>query len=213
MAKKYKQNTDFTSERTVLNYRPKITYIEPDQIDEDLSIDVSPEVADSEESTIDSVKQESIDLIEEYKQIEVLSDLAQERIDARSKDLIIELDKEQDAHILDALQRHFGDPNKTSITYNDYKQCLTEIHELSEANFLEVNPKDIENGASDPFKNTFGSMGMKPGLGRPELEKQLQPIKPLDMAAFQSNGILTLFELLKPLLGEFVIKKVKDLLP
>ena len=212
MAKRVKKDTNFSKQRNILNFRPKIYFIEPDQIDEDTETFLGKKDPPDPNAiqTIDENKEEVSSLIEEFKEIEELCDLAQERINTRAKDMIINLDPQQDAHIIDSLRRHFNDPTKNSITYDDYIHCLNQTYEQSESNFFEIDPKEIELGASDPFRNTFGSMGLE--SARPELDPKLQPIKPIDMASFQEDGIIKLFEMLKPLLTPFVVKKIKELI-
>jgi hypothetical protein len=184
MASKQRKIQDFSEERDILNFRPNITFIEPEQIDEPTPERIAP-------VTLDDIKTDTDNLISDYRNIQDLSDLAQQRIDARSAGLTIKLDPAMDAHILAAVRRHFNDPNKSDITYEDYKECLEHINKTAINNFSTSD----ETQPFDPFRTVFGGLG---GNGRPELEKNSQAIEPLNLDSFQSQILEELLKLLGP---------------
>lgn len=198
MAKK-KKNNDFSSQRNILDFRPHIDFVEPDQIEE---ISVPREAP----ATIASVKSDTDDLINNYQVISDLANAAQVKIDNRSKDLVIKLDPQLDAHIVAAVQRHFNDPNKTTITYNDYKECLSHIN--SQANFSIVDQGEIEQSSQDPFRTDFGMFGN--GSPRPELQDITQSVKPIDLKNFQLEQLEKLLELLGPGISAMATKIAID---
>ncbi len=195
------------NQRSILNFRPDIHFVEPDQIEDDKL----PELP--KPPTIDQVKTDVVKLIEDYKAISDKADELQKEVNDRAAGLVIKLDPNQDAHILDALQRHFNDPNKTEITYEDYLDCVGEINRSGAERITTVDPNDVIAAASDQYRDAFGSLGMASGLARPELQPHAQTIKPLDMKQFKSGQISTLFEMLKPSIADLIIKKIEEINP
>lgn len=184
---KRKKNLDFSDQRDILNFRPNINFVEPDQVEEVPIVRPVP-------VTLNTIKNETNSLIKSYKQIQELSILAQEKIDQRSSTIKIKLDPIVDAHIISAVQRHFGDSKKTEITYDDYKECLDHINQHSMDNFTSRNP----SANNDQFKTDFGGMGITGGLARPELQTNVQSIKPIDLKLFQIEMIEELLKQLAP---------------
>lgn len=208
MAKKNKNSeNNFSTQRSILNFRPNIHFVEPEQVEE-------PQHPPREAPlSIDQVKTETAELIDQYKQVEAVANIAQDRVNERSANLVVKLDPVQDSNVLEAVRRHFGDPNKSEITYGDYLNCIADINTEGEKNISTVNPADIENSASDPLRDVFGSLGSLPGLGRPELEPHAQSIKPIDMGNFRSGQLITLLGMLTPGIDQLIIKKIKELVP
>lgn len=186
MAKK-QRNNDFTPQRDILNFRPVINFVEPDQVEQEPLEREQP-------VTLNAIQSDTDKLLSDYTIIQNLADVAQKRIDDRSKDLKIKLDPTTDAHIIAAVQRHFNDPNKTDITYADYKECLSHIND--QANFSTVDPNDIDSASQDPFRINFGPFASN--SGRPELESNVQSIQPIDLNNFQIQQLEKLLELLTP---------------
>ncbi len=197
MARKKKDKVDFVQERSVLDFRPNINFIEPDQI-EDNHPPIVPE------TTIQQIRNNTDDLINDYKRIQDLCDLAQDRITDRAKNISIKLDPNLDAHVLDALRRHTGDPNKTEITFDDYLECLDHINEKSADNFTTARTK-IQN----QFETGFGSLGFPPGLSRPELQEDTKSIDPIDLKSFQVQIIQELLKLLTPGITKIALDQAK----
>lgn len=188
MAKKRKQRS-FRSERDILNFRPVIHFIEPDQIPDEHIVREEPQ-------TLDSIKNDTDQLIQDYKSIVDLSNQAQARIDSRAKDLVVTLDP-SDGHILEAVRRHFGDPNKKTITFDDYRECLSHIND--QANFS--GPDD--SAVDDLFRTDMG------GSGRPELQPNTTTIEPINLDDFKSNMIEELLNLLGPGITKIAIDQIK----
>lgn len=197
MAKK--KNNDFSSQRDILNFRPVINFVEPDQIEEEFNQE-EPAI------TLDSIKSDTDQLINDYQNIVELSTVAQTKIDARSQDLVIKLDSSADAHVIAAVQRHFGDPNKKDITYADYKECLSHINQ--QANFSTVDQSEVDKASQDPFRLDFGPYGAN--SPRPELQDNLQSIEPIDIKNFQLEQLEKLLELLAPGIGTIATKVAID---
>jgi len=184
---------DFSNQREILNFVPKIRFIEPEQVPGEVPTEhlVVP-------ASLDEIRSSVTDIIEQYDAIETLADATQERINERAKGLSIKLDLAQDAHVLDALKRHFNDPDKTEITYDDYFQCIQEANEAARENVLTAQQDDVDAAASDPYRTSFGLLSKQPGLARPELDKTLQVIKPIDMDKFKNDQLNALFTIMVP---------------
>ncbi len=90
---------DFATERSFLDFRPNISYIEPDSIDEEPNPPAQPI------STIDTIKTESATLVSDYTNLISFCDEVQAQIDNRADGVKIKLDLNQDAHVLASLQR------------------------------------------------------------------------------------------------------------
>lgn len=199
MAKKQKRDNNFVSQRDILNFRPVINFIEPDQIEPE-------ELQREQPTTLSSIQSDTDKLISDYGIIQNLADAAQSKIDTRSKDLKITLDPIADAHIIAAVQRHFDDPNKTDITYDDYKECLGHIN--SQANFSTIDQNDVISASQDQFRTDFGPYATD--TGRPELQPNVQSIQPLDLSNFQIQQLEKLLELLTPGITTISTKITED---
>ncbi len=196
-------------QRNILNFRPNIHFVEPEQVDD-------PKLPAPEPvQTLDQIKTDVSDLISNYKNVQTQADDIQSQIDDKAKNVIIQLDPKQDSLIIQIIRRHFNDPNKNSITYDDYVSCLNEINTQALSQVTTVDQTDILSAASDPNRDVFGALGTQSGLARPELSSHAQVIPPLDMNAFIEKQIENLLIKLTPgitvLSTEIAIKVVKDL--
>lgn len=198
-----------SKQRNILNFRPNIHFVEPDQV-EDTKLPAPEPV-----QTLDQIKTDVVDLISSYADIQAKSDDIQSQIDDQAKNVVIQLDQKQDSFIIQAIRRHFNDPNKTNISYDDYIFCLKEINDAGLAQATTVNTDDITSAASDPFRDTFGALGVQSGMARPELSEHAQVIPPIDMDSFVVNQLEILLEKLTPgitgIATKVATKIVKDI--
>lgn len=213
------KDTNFSSSRNKLNFKPKIKYIEPDQIIPD-----ELPIQEEQEPTIDEIQQLTNELIQGYQDLALLADEAQKRIDEVVGNYVINLDSEQDTHIIDALRRLSNTPDNVdnaleietgdsyeqkTISYSAYKDALKVINEETLTNYNKVDQKELDLASIDPFRNTFGGMEKAAGLRRPELEKTNQSIKPVNLKKFKLKMVLKLFNLLQPMIKKLAIKLIK----
>jgi hypothetical protein len=163
---------NFTDTRGVLNRKPKIQFVEPNQIpgQQKVPAAIPPSI---------EVKQAQItELIDQYSRLETLSNIAQQRIDKRARDLKACLDPQTDVGVLASLRRKFGDVGPC-ITYEQYKICLQELSDISKKAAIKVTPADLEAATNDQFRTTFG------GLNEDGTISQVQgPVKPVDPGCF-----------------------------
>lgn len=199
-----------SKQRNILNFRPNIHFVEPDQIEDTKLPSTEPTL------TLDQIKTDVTDLISSYKDVQDKADDIQSQLDEQAKNVVINLDPKQDSFIIQAIRRHFNDPNKTSITYDNYLFCLKEISDAGLAQATTVDPNDITSAASDPFRDTFGALGTQSGLARPELADHAQVIPPIDMDSFVVQQLEVLLEKLTPgitgIATKVATKIVKDIL-
>jgi hypothetical protein len=181
---------DFSDTRNLLNRKPRIEFVEPDQIQ-----DPAPPV-DEVEPTLNAKKEQVIELIKQYKRIEDLAVLAQERIDNRVKDLRINLNPSIDALVVESLKRTFGTED-THITYAQYKECLAKVAQAGKDAAPKLTAADMKAMASDPFRKDFGGYGGESGSLRPELNID-SPVKPVELSQFQNEALGKLFDMLLP---------------
>ena len=192
MAKK-----DFASTRGILNRKPKINFVEPEQVPGEQTPAVVVEAPLLER------KIQVQTLVNQYKRLEQLSDLAQKRIDTRAKNMKICLDPKTDGNIISALQRKFGDVGNC-ISYAQYKHCLDEISRIGARNASELIPK---TGLTDPFKTDFSGYTTENGTLRPEVQFT-SPIAEIDQEKFQKDAVSKLFKMMFPMLSKLSDSKI-----
>ena len=202
---------DFEDQNHILTFRPKIEYVEP-----------APEYFEPKpvlvsDDTIDDLRNRTAELAAGFRAISELCNLAQQRVDNRVEatgGMEVKLDPIKDAHVIAAVKRRF--PHKTEnqtnkgsagisstdptvITYDDYKQAIDCVKKSSLSN-PGINPADIQEAKTDPYRTNFGGIDNKKGQNRPEISSAANSVSPLDLAVFQKAGILALFALLYPLI-------------
>lgn len=203
MARKTKGNRkDFSPQRDVVNFRPRIEFIEPEQIDEEVAAEEAP-------PTVDEVKSDIQNVIDEYAKIEALADVAQERLDDRAEGFEINLDPIVDSHIIDAMRRSFPDKDPTKISFDDYKKSLQCINLHSENKVQTVDPAEQFRALGDLNRINFGGLGKPNGLNRPDLDSASSPVDPINIPVFQAEQIAALFVKMAPKIAGLI----KDLVP
>jgi hypothetical protein len=198
---------NFSAQQNILNFKPDIYFIEPEQIEEDKL----PQL--KEAPTLNEIKADVVNLISNYKDIENIANDIQDEIDQRAANVSIKLDPVHDSFILEAVRRHFNDPKKTEITYDDYLHCINHINETGSAGMPVVNQQDIISATNDQYRDIFGSLGLPSGLARPELADHAQMIKPIDLTKFTGEQLSKLITILTPDINKLIIKKIKELNP
>lgn len=187
----------FDEERRILTYKPSIEYEEPPQEDIDYG------VADPETSEIEDARKRTESIIENYKSINQLTNIAQGRIDSRIEaggGFEINLDPARDAQVVSALKRCFPEAKDHSkISYEMYKQCLMRMNKAA-GSTPGISPADVQTAKEDPLRTNFGGIGSPPGMNRTEISSPASNVAPIDLAAFQAAGVLALFQLLYPLI-------------
>lgn len=190
----------FNNIRGLLDRRPNIQYVEPAQIP------TEQKPASTKESTIEDRHEETKTIISQYKRLEALYDLAQQRIDSRVKKYKTCLDPQLDAGVIQSLKRQFGNV-EPCITYEQYKACLTIVASAGQKVAVKITEDDLRKAASDSLNGSIGGFTETPGGLRPELQFQ-SPVKPIDQEQFQKDSINKLFKMMLPMLSEMSDAKI-----
>lgn len=189
----------FDREDDILNFRPKIAFVEPPQEFTDQTILNKEEPTD----TIDNFRQRTEDLIKGYKAVQGLAEQAQKRLDNRVQaagGFRVQLDPAVDGHVIAAMKRAFPDKaDPTIIDYDDYKKCLEDMRN-SAPPAPAFTQGDLKSAQTDPLRTDFGGAGNQQGENRPEKNSPANSVKPLDLGAFQAAAVVALFGLLLPMI-------------
>lgn len=195
---------DFSEERHVLTYKPKINYEEPPQTDEGRTQEDRQENNQIQEAT-----QRLQDLIKGYSAVEHLADIAQQKIDNRVDEgggLDIQLDPKRDAHVIGALKRCFPEAvDHSKITYEMYQHCLARMN--SQINIQGVSQEEILAARNNPLQTNFGGLNQPAGSNRTEVS-EVSNVAPIDLEAFQNTAVLALFALLLPLISAKITQDI-----
>ena len=200
--------TTFEEEHYILNYRPSIGFVEPEQ---ESFEDVAP--TPEEPETIDSLRDRTSKIINGLEAAVKLSDLAQKRIDSRVKaagGVTIKLDSKKDAATIAAMKRRF--PKKkdpANITYDEYKQAIDCISKSAPAQPT-VTAEDIRAARADPTRVNFGGYDNQKGENRAEISSPISSIEPIDLDEFQKSAVLALFLLMLPLIKKEDAAEIKQ---
>lgn len=198
---------EFRETRDILTKRPVIEFVEPEQI---------PGEQTPEELLliVDEARNRTLDLIQQYKRLEKLTDIAQARIDRRAEPTVITLDVTQDVSICNAMTRVFGpDIDCTQITYAQYKQMIDLICNSVEVPTL--TSEGMQDALTDPFKKNFGGFGGAEGSLRPELKlRELggKTIEPVNLDQYKVKKLVQLIQDLTPGLRPIIIDLIKKAL-
>ena len=181
----------------ILNFRPNIDYVEPDQI-------TAPPVAPSTETTLDDAKNQSSQIIDGLNKVATLADAVQQRIDQRVMSgggTDIKLDPTKDQAVIAAMKRRFPDKaDPTTITYEDYRNALNCLQQ-SALPPPAISTADIMSAKSDPLRTDFGGYSNQAGENRPEISSPGNGVQSFDASAFQKAAVLMLFALMLPLIA------------
>jgi len=194
---------DFEDDDYILNYKPVIEFVEPDIQPDDGDDFFEPEPP----ATLDSLRTRTANVIEGYKAIKKLTDLAQERIDQRvaaAGGLEMILDPNVDSHVIEALKRKFPDEDPTKITYDMYRNCL-DAQRRNQPDLPVVTGEDIRAAKADPYRTDFGGLGNTGGQNRAEISSPANMVKPINISSFQTTVVKKLFEMLTPLISTLVL--------
>lgn len=200
-----KKSVDISFEKDdfLLNYRPEITFIEPEQE----VIDVFPE---PESDSIDDTKDKVNELVAGLQTANELIKTTQQRIDNRVEalgGLTIKLDSVKDYAVVAAMRRRFPDKaDPTQITYDDYRAVLGCVQDNT-ISPPQISAKDIRLASQDMYKTDFGGIENQHGENRSELSSAAESIAPIDLDQYQKNAILGIFKMMLPLLKNLLNPK------
>ncbi len=176
--------------RKLINFKPNIVYIEPDQetvAPDPIPVGIQPQDAEARVQKIQNLA----------NTVEVLAAAVQAKVDSKSTNIKIKLDPKADAMVIAAMQRLYPDDvsenGEVFITYDQYKQCKERQRKFGEevAKKTRVTPEEIalardRLNAGDATIGGWGTPEAANGGLRPELEPKAMIIEPLDIAGFQN---------------------------
>lgn len=189
--------SSFEDEHDILNFRPTIKFVQPDQ--QPLN-DVANFDSQGPQS-IDDFRKRTEELIKQYDIIRNLADQAQKKIDKKVKTsggLEMKLDPVADATVISAIRKQFPDVKDPAIiSYDQYKHCLKHMSQQQPVLPI-INDEAIKTARSNPNRIDFGGLNNQHGENRPEISSTASSIKPINLEAFQAAGILSIFLMMRP---------------
>jgi hypothetical protein len=186
---------DFQEEDHVLNYRPRIEWVEPEE--EFLGEDISP----TDDTSLQDARDRVVALVSGYKKVGDLIDAVQQKVDQRVKSaggLDIVLDASVDAATISAIKRKYPSSDGKKITYDMYRdalKCLAASAPLVPG----ITADDIKAAKADPTAVNFGGYGSQPGALRAELSNPATA-QPIDLKKYQEQAVTALFKKMESLI-------------
>lgn len=195
----------FGGTREVLEEKPVLQYLEPDQLR------VPQQPLPAPEPSIANRIARTDAAISAYADIAVLAEAAQVRLDQRAAGFKVHLDPKVDAQVIRALRQRFPErADHTYISYEDYRACLENLNKASLAKVQTVTSENLKAARASPLKTNFMGWDKLPGLNRPEVDPASQMIEPPDLDALQQSQLKELFGMMKPDITD-LIKNVAGL--
>lgn len=209
------------NDRDLLSFRPKIDYVEPD-IKPGL---IDPIVEDVPQ--LEDIENRRRQVVRLAKAVDTLSAFLQARADEKAKDLKIKLDPAIDAAAIQAMARKFPGSDPTQITYQQYRSCKDNMRDtgLNVARQALVTSDDVAKVRDDAVNiqnlkpGGYNTEAANNGGLRPELDRKMRIIEPLDIKDIQIKLICILVDfiwknfILKAFNFKIVGKKISDFLP
>ena len=201
--------------RNVLNFRPNIAFIEPDQ--QEVPIQAPPEGLQPQDAL---AKIQRIQKLADA--VNVLAAAVQAKVDAKARNIKIKLDPIVDAQAIAAMNRMFLDEDESTedgifISYDQYRQCKDNIRNYADEIALKtrVTPEEIAAAKLELDSGTtkIGGIGTPEAANgglRPELEPKATIIEPIDIGKFQNYLIRILVNYIWK---NFILKVLKAAIP
>lgn len=179
-----------TGSRSILNFRPVIDFVEPEQEPATPNPRPSPPPIIDDELEAERVRTKLFNLAES---VDVLATAVQTKIDLKAKDMVIALDPVVDFAVIDALNREHPDAGD-EITYEIYKHCRDRIMAFAneQAGKNRITEDQVEAARLQLDKVVVGGFNTKEaknGKMRPDLHIKARLIDPIDMKKFQISLI------------------------
>ena len=183
----------FDEEDEILNFRPRIEFVEPDP-------EYYPPILVDEPDTIDGIRDRVQKLINGYDAVAKLVDVTQKRIDQRVKSgggFVTKLNPKRDVQAIAAMKRQCPNSDPNQISFECYKKALNCLQQGAPA-VPAVTASDITAAKSNPNKTAFGGVDNQNGENRAELSSP--GMEPMDIEQFQKNAVIALHKLMEPLI-------------
>ena len=140
--------------RDILGFRPSIHFIQPDVISESPSSLVATIASDN----LDAALKDKKTARALADAVEKLALATQIRIDERARLAKIELDKDIDLMVIQALRREFPERNPYEIEYDEYKTCKDKLTKNAEdmAKKMLMSQDKVDAAANSPLYKIGG---------------------------------------------------------
>lgn len=183
-----------STDRNVLEFRPNIAFIEPDQQD--------GVIEGIDEVQFEDVQDSRSRIKKLASAVNTLATAVQARVDQRCDGMFITLDKDADAETVSAMLRRFPGEDPYKITYSQYRSCANAIRAKGEEIGKQaiISPAQVEEARA---KLAVGGPGMyvpggydradtKSGGLRPERNADAYIIPPVNIEKIQIDLICIL---------------------
>lgn len=132
-------------DRSILEFRPKIAFVEPDQKPGEIEGIDYPQLEDVQDAR-EKIKRLA-------NAVNVLAGAVQARVDNKAKDMFITLDPTVDQDTIQAMKRRFPGADSTKITYAQYRECKNGLRTHGEevAKQAIVTPEQVEKARDDLY--------------------------------------------------------------
>ena len=140
-----------STDRDILEFRPNIAFVEPDQQD--------GVIEGIDEVQFEDVQESRARIKKLATAVNTLATAVQARVDQRCEDMFITLDKDADAEAVSAMLRRFPGEDPYKITYSQYRACRSAIRAKGEEIGKQaiISPAQIEEARA---KLAVGGAGM-----------------------------------------------------
>jgi len=149
-------------DRSILEFRPKIAFVEPDQKPGEIEGIDYPQIEDVQDAR-EKIKRLA-------NAVNVLAGAVQARVDSKAKDMFISLDPTVDQDAIQAMKRRYPGADPTKITYDQYRECKNGLRAHGEevAKQAIVTPEQVAKARDDLYAG--GLIGTNaPGSNRSAL--------------------------------------------
>jgi hypothetical protein len=182
------------TDRDILEFRPNIAFIEPDQ---------QPGVIKGvDEPQLEDVQDARNKIKKLAQAVNTLATAVQARVDQRAANMFIQLNKDADTDAVHAMLRRFPDADPYKITYAQYRECRNAIRAKGEEigkqalittdQVEEARAKLAVGGAGLYVPGGFNKDGAQNGALRPENDANSYVIPPLNIEKVQIDLICIL---------------------
>jgi len=148
-----------SNDRDILSFQPVIEYVEP-----------PPEAGDitpitKEEPSLADIIDRKVGLRNYADAIDKLATALQAKADKRAKNLVIKLDPNIDAAVIQSMQRRFPGEDPNFITYDQYRRAKDDIREMGKkiGSQVAMTPEVIEQQRATAVQSLLDSTDSRAG--------------------------------------------------
>lgn len=192
-------------DKALLNRQPSFDFIES-------RVQPAPEPSPINEQEIIPSRKEQLDAIErDYEVLDKLAEIVELLSAERGKDVSVKVDRSSSPEVIESIKRSFGDnaANKGEISLDMAAKAMDTLLKVANDKLTKFSSDDamgfIINPGSINIKETFPTLGNN-AIDMDQVSKEL--FEPLDTEKFKNDGVVQLFELMKPLIIDLILALV-----